>query len=493
MAKLRPKRGMPPDERPEGLFLGRYGGGDFALPVVLGNVILPFDYLKQHLVIIGKTGWGKTYTVWKILHEYAFAMPNAQFFFLDGAADPVMSRFFCEAMVASGRTVGVFPQQRFNIWPHDDNWFAVFNRLMRAIAFAETGAATYYRDASVVALARACRMGRPPRSTEEVLKRLNYKKLRTHYGKEALRGLEQEHVDAMHMRVLSLYEHTGDALDGVISGRDVDAMYFGLDSLVMGESVGVIAHMLLSYIAYYAKYEKDPERPCVVVIDEFAALSGIRDVAAFIEQVRKLGVHVILITQTVAGMGDFAQAQRMVNSVGLVFAHSTPEWKALSALIGTEYAPEVTLRYGEDGVPELDRIRRVEAPKVKPQDLLGLDVGDVYGLRSDKAIRFKVASPDVGLYVPFEFPEQEELYVPFRYEVEGKEREKNPAKPGYVDDGDDDAPPAPFRVSDFKVPADRFAGDADDEPAEGEFETEEGPEAEDGDEPAEDEGPSDED
>ncbi|MFY9587865.1 MAG: DUF87 domain-containing protein, partial [Actinomycetota bacterium] len=376
-------------------------------------VMLPLDAPEQHIAVIGLPGSGKTNTVELLVDQLARKNKTAEFMALDAGSDPNFARHYCALMEATGRTVRVFPQQRFNAWPQAD-WRVVFNRIMKAVAFAETGAAKWFTDLSTVALARACRIGgTPPRSSKELFERLKYVRLRDEYGTAELAGLEPEHVQATFIRLMALYERTGSALDGNWSCGDVDAGYFGLDSLILGESVGVVAFMLLSHIANYVKHEKDPDRICVVVIDEFAALAGgMHNVAEFIEQVRKFGVYVIVASQTVAGMGTPQQAKRLMSTIGTVIVHATSEWEALSSLLSTKLMPDLTLQYeGGDGA-EPDRVRQIERPAVKPEEMLSPPLGRAWLLRKASATQVQFAVPDRSDHKQFELPVPEELHLP---------------------------------------------------------------------------------
>lgn len=407
----------------DGVVLGRYVGGGQALPLIGTYALWPFETLHEHLVIIGKTGKGKTTTVWRILDELARKKRKAKFFFIDGKADAGIRQVFCQVMHSTGREVGVFPLQRFNAWPADD-WRPIYDRLMGAIAFAETGPAAYYRNASKLALELACRLGgTPPSSMEDLLRRLKYGDLAGAFGDEEVEGLSREHVRATKMRFRSLKGDIGIALDGNWSYGDVGAGYFGLSPMVFKEGTGPIAKMLLAQLAYYVAYEKDPDTEVIVVIDEFASLADFAEIATFVEQARELGVTVILLSQTVAGMGDDTQRKRIINNAGLVLAHTTPEWEALSALIGTQLTPEISMRYGDDVGVVLDRLRQVEKPKVQATDLLALERGGVWALCGPDAMELAIDRPDESEYLPFKLPEQEELF-PEKEDEEPSDEEK---------------------------------------------------------------------
>jgi len=396
---------------PPGVVLGQYLGGDFALPVNDdGFAVWPFEDFNRHLVILGKTGKGKTSTAWTVFDGTGRANPDAQIFVIDGNADPEMAKTFGASMVATGRDPLIFPQERFNAWPSSD-WRPIYNRLLQVIPFAETEAAAYYTDSAAVVLQLACRLsGIAPASTDELFDRLDYEVLMDAYGPRELKGIKPEHVEAVYMRCKSVYAHFGTALDGERSFAELDAAYFGLDALVLGKSAVVTMRMLLSQLEYYIEHEKPRDRLCVVIIDEFASLAKGVNVSTFVEHARKLGVCVILMSQTVPGMGDPVQIARVLHNSGLLIVHSTPEWLEILSLIGTEMKPEMTLRNESDLGADLDLLRLVEKPKVTRDQLLALPVGHVWAFRDNRAMRLSIRLPETEGYGRFELPEPEALF-----------------------------------------------------------------------------------
>jgi hypothetical protein len=183
-----------------------------------------------------------------------------------------------------------------------------------------------------------------------------------------------------------------------------------MDTLTLGESNEKIMRLLLSQLSYYIEHEKPANRRLIVVIDEFAAFAGQVEVGKFIEHARKLGVCVIIISQTVAGIGDAVQILRILENSGVVMVHSTAAWEELLRYIGAEELPDISWRFDHAGDLESEMSRMVERPKVQRSDLLALPVGHIWVFRGNKAMLVKVELPDTASYGPFELPEQEPLF-----------------------------------------------------------------------------------
>ncbi len=119
-----PRQPVPSDEAgalvgeaegEHGVTLATRLGGERALPVDRGMVLLSADRLRRHLLVCGATGSGKTETVLRLAWTIA-KTSDAPVFYLDGKGDRETASRFCALMSDAGRTARVFPNEPFDGW-----------------------------------------------------------------------------------------------------------------------------------------------------------------------------------------------------------------------------------------------------------------------------------------------------------------------------------------------------------------------------------------
>ncbi len=220
------------------------------------NLLWPFEQMRRHAVILGASGTGKTETSMRIAHELAIKT-DAQVFYLDAKGDRGAAERFSALMRAAGRRVRVFPNEPFDAWRGD--WRGIANRLLEVIEFAPEGPAAYYRDIAKTALQLACNHpDGPPRSSAELLERLDYELLLNAHGpSSALLSLPRDKVSQVRMRYQAFFGQLGCALDGEWSWEDADAAYLLLDSVALGEDAAGTARVLFADFAHYFALRKE--------------------------------------------------------------------------------------------------------------------------------------------------------------------------------------------------------------------------------------------
>jgi hypothetical protein len=380
----------PAPRSPEGAILGHRLAGERALPLVGPDVLWPFEQMARHAVILGASGSGKTETSMRIAHQVA-TQTDAPVLYLDAKGDRPAAERFCALMRAAGRRVRVFPNEPFDAWRGD--WRAIVNRLLEVIEFVPEGPAAYYRDIAKTALQLACNHpDGPPRSSAELLGRLDYELLLNAHGPStAVLSLPRDKIGQVRLRYEAFFGQMGRALDGDWSFEDADAAYFLLDSVALGEDTAGAACLLFADFAHYFTMRKPRERFCLLFADEFSAIAGASDIAMKVEQARSFNTGLVLIPQTPSGMGPRTQRDRILGSVETLIVHALNEPEEIAALAGTRQAVELTHRY-EEGIRHREGFARPEeSPKVHPDRVRELDAGMAWVIRRGRATKVAVA------------------------------------------------------------------------------------------------------
>jgi hypothetical protein len=325
----------------------------------------------------------------RIAHQVA-PKTDAQIVYLDAKGDRLSAERFCALMSAAGRRPRVFPNQPCDAWRGD--WRAIVNRLLEVIAFAPEGPAAYYRDIAKTALQLACRHpDGPPRSSAELLHRLDYELLLSAHGpNSAVLSLPRDTVSHVRLRYQAFFGQLGTLLDGDWSFEDPDSAYFLLDSLALGEDTTGTASLLFADFAHFFTTRKDPDRLCVIFCDEFAAIASASDLALRVEQARSFNTSLILIPQTVTGLGDRSQQDRILGSVETLFAHAVNEPERLSELAGNRIALALNHRFDTGALNGAGTIRTEQRPALDPDKIRRLAVGSAWLIRRGGAAHLAI-------------------------------------------------------------------------------------------------------
>jgi Cdc6-like AAA superfamily ATPase len=388
--RRRRRTAQPVAPPPDGVLLGRRLAGERALPLHGADLVWPFEDMRRHAVILGASGSGKTETSLRIASEVA-RKSRTSVHYLDAKGDRENAERFCALMRAVGRRPRVFPNEPFDAWRGD--WRGVANRLLEVIPFAEAGPAAYYRDIAKSALRLACNHpDGPPRSSAELLGRLDYERLLDAHGpSSAVLALPRDKVSQVRLRYQAFFGQLGAALDGDWAWEDAEASYLLLDSVALGEDTASAAGLLFADFAHYFAIRKPRERPCLLFVDEFAAIAASSDVAMKVEQARGFNAAMVLAPQTPSGMGPRTQRDRILGSVETVIVHALNEPDSLAELGGSRQVMELTHRY-EDGIyARQGHARREWRLKVDPDEVRSLPAGSAWVIRRGRAAKVAIA------------------------------------------------------------------------------------------------------
>lgn len=364
-------------------------GGERALSVDRGMVLLSPGRLCRHLLVCGATGSGKTETLLRLAWALA-RTSDAPVFYLDGKGDRETAARFAGLMADAGRSTRVFPNEPFDAWrgePHE-----IHGRLMEIIDYTSDGPAAWYRDVAKNVLRLVCEHpDGPPRSSTQTLARMDADALgKAHPGSSALAALTAQQVRQVRLRYEAFFGQTRGALDGTWAWEDTNAAYLLLDSLALREETAGLARMLFEDFAHYFTTRKPRHQFAVLIVDEFSSLAEGAGMAGRIEQARGFNTSLILAPQVVAGMGDETEAARILGSVETVICHRVNTPEEICALAGTRRAVEYSTHFVTEGATGEGSARIQHQFKVDPNKVRGLAPGQAYVISRGRAMRIQV-------------------------------------------------------------------------------------------------------
>jgi conjugal transfer pilus assembly protein TraD len=385
----------------QGAVLGVRLAGERALPTAGRMVVLSPTRLCRHVLVCGATGSGKTETVLRL--AWAIAQGSrAPVFYLDGKGDRETAARFVGLMADAGRTVRVFPNEPFDGWrgePHE-----LRSRLMQIIDYAREGPASWYRDVAKNVLGLVCEHPHgPPRSSGELLARMDLEALKQAHGTApgVLRALKNTQVEQVRLRYEAFFGETRGALDGGWSWEDTEAAYVLLDSLRLREEAAGVWRFLLEDFTHYFSARKPREQFCVLVLDEFSALADMRGMAGSVEQARGFNTALILVPQTVMGMGGESEAARILGSVETVVCHRVNTPEDLIGLAGTRSVMEFSTHFARGGSTGEGTARRRHEYKIDPNRVRGLPRGEAFLISQGRAMRARILrAPELSGALP---------------------------------------------------------------------------------------------
>lgn len=299
------------------------GWGDLGWGSPRTGFLIPREAIGHHIVIAGGTGSGKTNSAELI--EYTAAesyRPQIIHFDCKGSRSG-MARFL--ALMAAADydpfRVHLFPIEPYDGWRGgSDPKRALLGRLLQIQDWGEPFYAAGTKD-----LLQSVLFGsEAPASSGELIARL-----------EAIpTNGNAKLVDGARARYRGFYKGLGGALDGRWAFEDCDACYIQLEGFGLPSEAVSLGRFLVEDLTHYLADRKHDDRPVLLVLDEFSAISSGADAANLIERAREFGAGVILTTQSYAGLG--AGAERVLDAArGGLIVHSLANPEPFTARAGT--------------------------------------------------------------------------------------------------------------------------------------------------------------
>jgi len=377
-------------------------------------VTYPAELLNRHAVIIGGSGTGKTEFLLRVAYLAAKIL-KWKVFYIDAKGDiDVANRFMATIAHAGVHGAAMFPDLAYHGWKGDAT--AILNRLMAIEDYSEP----YYRAIAKTVLTLACNApGGPPRSSRDLLDRLNLATLSERYDGiddrrvDTLATLTESDLAGVYKRYFGFFDALGRKLDGAWSFETVDAGYILLDGLALKEEARSLGRYLLEDFAHFVSKRKPADKRVLLIVDEFSAVStGGADAANLFERVRSYGAGVMVTSQSYEGLG--ADAARLIGAAWATIAFQCTNPEPIAARAGTVKEVQTNLQTELTAVPGRNTLmtgnehltgtttqREQEVFRLHPNVIRSLAIGECCIITNGAYLELRVARlptiPDSGM------------------------------------------------------------------------------------------------
>lgn len=198
-------------------------------------------------------------------------------------------------------------------------------------------------------------------------------------------------------RYAALLDKLDGRLDGAWSFDSVDAAYISLDGLALSGIVSGLGRYFVEDFANYAGQRKPKERRALFIFDDLGAIDA--NLTNMFERVRSRGVSVYVSGQSdhsIAYRGMLQNTERILSSATTLILHACSHPQNIVARAGTEALIEEASQIADDADTGRGTLRLAEAPRVDPNDVMKLPVGEAYVIAHGRAQRVRVMPVAVG-------------------------------------------------------------------------------------------------
>lgn len=207
-----------------------------------------------------------------------------------------------------------------------------------------------------------------------------------------------DHFNGVRLRYANFFDQLGGAFDGDWSAEDVDIAVLTFPVMASKGEADAAMRLLLEDHGHYSVARKPRiGEDALLVIDEFSALDGGVDTAINLaERVRDVGVQVIVAAQSVEGLGDARQANRLISSsAGGVIIHRTATPEPLLRLAGMVRDIEQSWAFNQYGPMGHSQVRMTERYRIDPEQVRAAATGEAWVIHGGRAVHLLVfRAPD---------------------------------------------------------------------------------------------------
>jgi hypothetical protein len=374
---------------------------------------LPAGACARHMVIVGSTGSGKTNLMIRLWAGWFTATLEAHFagrgnrpllIVLDckGGRDARRKADRTRRLLygAGARRVAIWPDEaRLSLWDLPGRDLAV---LLYQMIETGDGAAAYYADImqAVLTLAVTAPSG-PPVNAARFLDRLDARWLKNawsdgrHPQQLAQVQAAAKHLPDIQLRLATLLDRLGPALDGPGTLAEADAWYFILEGTSEPSVAEAQAMAITELAAHAATGLHNEPRAMLLAADDYSAVSARVPLSNLYERGRSLGIGVQVSAQSWQGLGrdDDERYRIAATADGGIFVMHTPYPEPLTQLAGTRRVLETAHQLVGNSWGDEGTTREQRAWTADPDLIRRLDIGQACYIRHGGATFVQVARP----------------------------------------------------------------------------------------------------
>ena len=377
-------------------------------------VCLHESALLEHMLVIGKSGFGKTTLLLQMIHEILAWRKQGKgydVFLIDGKGEMQFAKQVATlSFRATGNPMPIFMlDEGGSIYnPFAGNRQAVYDRLVAMLRLEEmTGPATYYAEDYKNILLLACGLTDPrieeiavPSSFGDLLSRINVERLKLLYAdfpafRQIIDDIPTETLRALRNRIMRWANILGPMTgEEGFSLEHSGGAVFSIPTGSYGETALDFMRLLIEDMKDFMRRRN---RPAILFIDEFGML-GTENILALLKMARSHGIGVVLASQTVASLGENENIQQQIlegTGTKVLMRSDYPE--LVGQLGGTKLQYEYSYQHDGGEPTQKGSSRLQHAFKVDMNRARTLQKGEAYIIQGQVALVKIKAMDDIAI------------------------------------------------------------------------------------------------
>ncbi len=197
---------------------------------------------------------------------------------------------------------------------------------------------------------------------------------------DALDGMRSRLGALLHGAYGEVFDHLEHELDLMAALSEQGVTYISLPALAVSADTALMARVLIQDLKQiaYERLQQNDTRPCLLILDEFAALDDPDQINDLLRQAREARLCTVVSTQHLPDALSAYGLRMSLLGAGTLIAHRTVAEDAIAVAetIGTETRNEVTRSFDQGVNTGAGSVRRVDSFIIAPNDIKQFRTGE---------------------------------------------------------------------------------------------------------------------